>query len=151
MRSRISGDMAVGTLIDGLVAHDVAAKRSVVIPVGSPVRGRIRRMERNNDPFAYFIVGLEFTSVEVRGIQYVFYADLVEMDPAPGVELTLSTKNATTTVTNPLLFGDISTSQTMESLSLYNLPGVAAFFYKGSRLDLPRDFRTVWKTRPLRP
>jgi hypothetical protein len=30
---------------------------------------------------------LEFTSVEVRGIQHVFYADLVEMDPAPGVEL----------------------------------------------------------------
>jgi hypothetical protein len=28
--------------------------------------------------------------VEVRGIQHVFYADLVEMDPAPGVELNQS-------------------------------------------------------------
>jgi hypothetical protein len=69
----------------------------------------------------------------------------------PGVELTLSTKNTTTTVTNPLLFGDVSTRQTMESLSLYNLPGVATFFYKGGKLELPQDFRTVWKTRPLKP
>ena len=54
-------------------------------------------------------------------------------------------------MTNPLLFGDVSTRQTMESLSLYNLRGVATFFYKGSKLELPQDFRTVWKTRPLKP
>jgi hypothetical protein len=87
----------------------------------------------------------------VRGIQHVFYADLVELDPAPGVELTLSTKNTTMTETDPFLFGGGSIRQSKESLFLYNLPGVAEFFYKGARLDLPRDFRTVWKTRALRP
>lgn len=151
LRSRISGDMAVGTLIDGRVAGNVGAKHAVVIPADSPVRGRIRRMERYTNPFPYFIVGLEFTEMEVQGIRYLFYGDLVDIDRMPGVELTLSTKNSTTTVTNPLLFGDVSTRRTMESFSLHNLPGVATFFYKGGKLELPQDFRTVWKTRPLKP
>jgi len=151
LRSRISGDMAVGTLIDGRVAGDVGGKRAVVIPADSPVRGRIRRMERYTNPFPYFILGLEFTEMEVQGIRYLFYGDLVDIDRMSSIELTLSTKNTTTTVTNPLLFGDVSTRQTMESFSLYNLPGVATFFYKGDKLELPQDFRTVWKTRPLKP
>ena len=151
LRSRISGDLAVGTLIDGVVAAPVAAKRSIVIPAESPVRGRIRRMEHYTSPFPYFIVGLEFTEVEVQGVRYLFYADLVDIDRAPGVELILSTKNTSTTQTNDLVFGAQSSVQMLESLVLHNLPGVATFFDKGSELELPADFRTVWRTRPLRP
>ncbi len=151
LNSRISGEMAVGTLIEGVVAGDVKEKRTVAIPAGSVVRGRIRRMERYSDPFPYFIVGLEFTEVEAEGIRYIFYADLVAIDPAPGVELRLSTQNTTTIEADSPLSGGLSTRRTMESLSLYSLPGVAAFFYKGEKLDLPQNFRTVWKTRPLKP
>jgi hypothetical protein len=151
LNSRISGDMAVGTLVEGVVAGDVKEKRAVTIPAGSVVRGRIRRMERYSDPFSYFIVGLEFTEVEVQGIRYLFYADLVGIDPTPGVELRLSTQNTTMMGTDGTLSGGLSIRQTMESLSLYNLPGVAAFFYKGAKLGLPQDFRTVWKTLPLKP
>jgi hypothetical protein len=151
LNSRISGEMAVGTLIEGVVAGDVKEKRAVVIPAGSLVRGRIRRMERYNDPFPYFIVGLEFTEVEAQGIRYLFYADLAGIDPAPGVELKLSTQNTTALQGNGTLSGGLSLRQTIESLSLYSLPGVAAFFYKSEKLDLPQDFRTVWKTRPLKP
>ena len=150
LRSLISGDMAVGTLIDGVVASSVMAKHTVVIPADSPVRGRIRRMESYTNPFPYVIVGLEFTEVEVQGIRYRFYADLVDMDRPPGVELTLATKNTTTTQGN-VLSGDLSTRQTIETLSLPNLQGVAAFFYKGRKLYLPQDFRTSWKTLPLKP
>jgi hypothetical protein len=46
LRSRISADTAVGALIDGVVAANVEAKGAVVIAAGSPVRGRIRRLER---------------------------------------------------------------------------------------------------------
>ena len=92
LRSRISVDMAVGTLIDGGVAANVGAKHAVVIPADSPVRGRIRRMESYTNPFPYFIVGLEFTEVEVQGIRYLFYADLVDIDRKPGVEFRLKTR-----------------------------------------------------------
>src|SRR5262249_8069933 len=94
LRSRITGDIAVGTLIDGVVAGSVAAKKgAVTIAAGSPVRGRIRRMERYTDPFPHFVVALEFTEMELRGIRYRFYADVVEIDLVPGVEHTLSTKD----------------------------------------------------------
>ncbi len=144
LRSRISSDMVVGTLIDGVVAGDVKDKHAVVIPAGSPVRGRIRRMERYTDPFVYFVVGIEFTEVEVDGIRHVFYADLAGIDRVPGVELTLSTGN--NGVENPRTV----TIVTRERIVVHNLPGVATFFFKGEPLDLPANFRTVWKTRALK-
>jgi hypothetical protein len=143
LRSQVSGDTAVGTLIDGAVAGDVAAKHQVVIASGSSVRGRIRRMERYMDPFPHFIAGLEFTEVEVQGIRHLFNAGLVEIDPALGVKLIL--KNTTRTLTDPLSFGNISTRQTIETLSLYNLPGVATFFYKGGKLQILEQLRAKFQ------
>lgn len=151
LRSRISEEMAVGTLIDGVVANNVTVKHAEIIPAGSLVRGRIRRMERYTDPFPYFVVGLEFTELEVQGIRHLFYADLVAMDPAPGVSAFLATNNTTATAQTGDLFGGQQSRQTIETLSLYQLPGVATFFYKRGKLELPADFRTVWKTRALKP
>jgi hypothetical protein len=143
LRGRITSEMAVGTLIDAVVAGDVNDKRAVVIPAGSLVRGRIRRMERYTDPFVYFVVGIEFTEVDVEGIRHIFYADLVEIEPAPGVQLALSTGNR-------LGAPGAVTTVTRERVVVHNLPGVATFFVKGDRLDLPPNFRTVWKTRAMK-
>ncbi len=66
LRTRISGDLAVGALLEGAVVANVPAKGPVVIPAGSAVRGRLRRLERHEDPRQYFVVALEFTEVEVR-------------------------------------------------------------------------------------
>jgi hypothetical protein len=155
LRGRITGDMAVGTLIDGEVAGNVTAKRATLIPSGSPVRGRIRRMERYTDPFPYFIVGLEFTEVEIQGIRHLFYANLVSIDLLPGLEANqLVIRNATTRSEWPVIGqtpGWSATGQTRESLSVTNMPGVATFFFKGLKLELPEGFRTVWKTRALTP
>jgi hypothetical protein len=148
LRSRVSSDMAVGTLIDGFVAGDVKDKRAVAIPAGSQVRGRIRRMERYVDPFVYFVVGIEFTEVEVEGIRHMFYADLVDIDPAPGVELTLSTgNNGADTPRSQLSTPGTAIPVKGERVVVRNLPGVATFFFKGDKLDLPANLRTVWKTR----
>jgi len=169
LRGGISDDMAVGTLIDGEVASNVPAKGTVVIAAGSPVRGRIRRLERYTDPFPYFVVALEFTEVELQGIRHRFYADLVKVEPAPGVEQALVSDSTISTINAPAdqplmvpdsqvpITGQIVTGQdlqikrTREMLRLHNLPGVATFFFKGSKLNLPQGFRTVWKTRPLVP
>jgi hypothetical protein len=149
LRTPITGDMAVGTLIDGEVGGNVMVKHVLAIPDGSPVRGRIRRLERYAQPFPYYVVGLEFTEVEIQGVRYVFYADLLNIDPAPGIEQGLSTKNTTTTIVNPFV-GDMSIQHVTENFSLPKLPGVATFFYKGDKLALPPDLRTFWKTLPLR-
>jgi hypothetical protein len=147
LRSRISADMAVGSLVEGTVASDVKEKRTVVIPAGSTVRGRIRRLERYSDPISYFIVGLEFTEVEVEGVAWLFYADISNIGPSPGVTRTLAVGD--THLETDGVAGTVS-RDTKESLFLYDLPGVAAFFFLGSKLDLPANFRTEWRTRPFK-
>jgi len=171
LRSRISGDMAVGTLIDGTVAANVPAKGAVVIAAGSVVRGRVRRLERYTDPFPYFVVALEFTEIELQGIRYSFYADLMEIESAPGVEQTLVLDSALRVKNTPskelsntlprdivkapdtgeIVTDDREVKRIRETLFLPSLPGVASFFLKGGKLDLPPGFRTVWKTRTLAP
>jgi hypothetical protein len=148
LRTRLSADMSVGTLIDGVVAGNVRGK-GVRIAVDSPMRGRIRRLERYTDPFPYFVVALEFTEVESQGIRRRFYADLVAIESAPGVEQTLS--NAGKATASQGFNGGWDFKRTIETLELHSLPGVATFFLKGGKLDLPVGFRTVWKTRTWAP
>ena len=89
-RSRISSDMVVGTLIDGVVAGDVKEKHAVVIPAGARAHPRYGALNR---PIRLFCGGIEFTEVEVQGIRHIFCADLVDIDPAPRVEaITASTR-----------------------------------------------------------
>jgi hypothetical protein len=152
LKTPISSQTSVGTLIDGAVAADVKDKHAVVISAGSPVRGRVRRLERYSEPVPFFVIGLEFTEVEIEGVRHIFYADLVAIDSAPGVALTLTTgvDGADTPRKNVGGPGTL-TLATKERITIHNLPGVATFFMKGDKLELPPDFRTVWKTRAWKP
>jgi hypothetical protein len=159
LRSRISGDLAVGSLIDGVVATNVSRKGEVMIAAKSPVRGRIRRLEHYTEPLPHFVVALEFTELELQGIRHRFYADLLETDSLPGLERRLTVSDRTESVNlgpdagarGHLGLGGKVVKYTGESLSLTDLPGVAAFFLKGGKLDLPPGFETVWRTRPWVP
>src|SRR5262249_60446520 len=141
--------MTVGWLLDGVVAANVPAKGRVLMAAGSPVRGRVRRLERYTDPPPHFVVALEFTEVELLGIRHRFYADLIGFDSGQGVEETLSTPPKSESINLP--YGGRQVKSTTETLSFSNLPGVATFFFRGDKLDLHPGFRTVWKTRDLAP
>ena len=149
LRTPVSGEMAVGTLIDGVVAGNVSLKHKVVITAGAPVRGRIRRLERYTDPIPHFVVALEFTEVRVEEIRYRFYAEPVDIEHIPGVEPWLRTQEKDETT--EFFDGARMTYRSRENLVLYDLPGVVSFFFKATKLDLPQGFRTVWKTKPLKP
>ena len=140
--------MTVGALFEGVVAGSVSHQGALLIPEGSLVRGRIRRLERYTDPFTYYVVALEFTEVEMEGVRYRFDADPVEIEPIAGLEEKLWTKDAYER--SPLSGGGSLSRQHRENLFLPDLPGVASFFFKGSKLDLPPGFRTVWRTRTPR-
>jgi hypothetical protein len=149
LNSRITEDMTVGTTIQGTVAGNVPSKGTPVIPAGARVRGRIRRLEKGISPVPHFVLALEFTEVEIEGIRHRFYADLTELGEAVGVERVLSTglKQETVNYTG----GGGYIKQSGETWRLPDLPGVAGFFVRGTKLDLPAGFRTVWKTLPLTP
>ena len=144
LRSRISAQSAVGKLIDGVVAGPVSSNGQVIIQAGSRARGRIRRLEFSHDPIPHYVVAVEFTELELNGIRHRFYADLVQVGPARGVEQQLTVSSQTRD------FGGAATQRT-EVLSTPPIPGVAIFFVKSDKLDLPPGLQTVWKTRALDP
>jgi hypothetical protein len=146
--TRITEKTAVGTLLEGVVDGNVLHKRSVLIPDGSLVRGRVRRLEWNEDKGGYFIVGLEFTDIEAGGTRYRFLADLQDMDRLPGVHQSIRTsKQETYSLPN----GGGGTITSGDILTLPDLPGVGSFFVQAKRLELPAGFRMTWKTRALVP
>ena len=147
--SRITDQTAVGTLIEGVVEGDVVRKGKVLIPSGSAVRGRVRRLEWNEDKGGYFVVGLEFTEIEAAGTRYRFFAELTGTDPLPGLRQNIRTrpqpeKSLLRGGGDAVVVGD-------EILYLYDLPGVGAFFVQARHLDIPPGFRMTWKTRALVP
>jgi hypothetical protein len=142
LATRIKDQTAVGALIAGVVEGNVLAKKSVLIPDGSPVRGRVRRLEWNDDKGGYYVVGLEFTDIEAAGTRYRFFADLEGTDGLPGLRQTIRTRKPPER--SLPFFSD-------EILSLPDLPGVGSFFVQAPRLDIPPGFRMTWKTRALVP
>jgi hypothetical protein len=150
LRSRISGNLAVGGLIEGAVASAVRVDAATLIAAGSPVHGRIRRLERRTDPKPYFIVALEFTEVESHGIRYRFFADLLELGTAPGLERELSF-SSTESRSLPGGPGARIEKRKWDDTWLPVLPGVASFFVRGAELNLQPGFHTVWTTRSVTP
>ena len=137
----ITLENAVGSLIEATISGNVPRKGTVLIPDGSTVRGRVRRMEWNEEKGGYYIVGLEFREIDAAGVKYRFFADLQTLDRTPGVDFTL-------------VFDRTQNKQvagSTEILSLPAVPGVGTFFVRGRKLELPKGFRMNWKTRPLLP
>lgn len=148
LRTRIRDGMAVGALVAGEVSKNVTLGGKVVLPAGSPVRGRIRRLERytadpNGGPQPYFVVAIEYTEVAVEGIRYRFDASLSRIGTAAGVEETLSVPAGVDRGIGSQNLGGIAGRETIH---FSNLPGVATFFYTGARLNLAEGFETEWVT-----
>jgi hypothetical protein len=140
------------------VATCVSAKGVVsAIAPGDRVRGRIRRFERYSTPIPHYVLAIEFTEVESNGIRYRFYADLADFDGGSGVSLELNVTGTGTSVMRDARLDKKEISSTNERVVrgetywLPKLPGVAVFFVRGSKIDLPAGFRTTWKTQALKP
>ncbi len=118
VNTAIGAKAAVGDLVEGLVEGNVTHKKRVVIPDGSLVRGRVRRLEDRGGAWA---VSLEFTDMEAGDARYRFFADLVSVEGVPAVRRPGS--------------------------GAAELPGVGTFVVEGSHVDVAAGFRMTWKTR----
>lgn len=149
LTSGIADGKFVGGLIDGVVSRDVLLKGQVAIPSGSPVRGRIRRLEQYSDPVPYFVVAIEYTEVAIQGIRYRFDADLTRIEPAEHVSDSLPA--GTGGLDRVAMTGRVGNGaipfETREKLRVTKLPGVATFLFVGTQLDLREGFETIWNTK----
>jgi hypothetical protein len=143
LSSKITQDDAVGTRIAGTVENDLVSKGKVVVPKGSIIRGRIRRLERyQGSGDAGFVVGLEFLEVEAGGESLRFYADFLRMDKNPGLR---PSRNERVLVHDRR--GGVQPREV--AITLADLPGVASFFASGTTFTIPSGFRLYWRTRGL--
>jgi len=138
LSTRITDTDSVGTPIEGRVSADVRHKGSVLVARGSLLRGRVRRLERPTDVSGHFIVGLEFTEIQVNGTWVRFYADLLKLEKARGIDQVLR---------RPVSPDGPSSIEPTETISLPDLPGVASFFVSGKTLLVPQGLQMVWRTR----
>lgn len=136
----VSDQDMVGSLLEAKTVGNVVHKGKVVVPDGSIVRGRIRRLDRYPDR-KVFGVGLEFSEVEVSGTRLPFYADLLRVDKDKRIQAALSER-----VLARVRSGFEPVEQT---ITLPELPGVASFFIKGESFALPKGFRLIWRTRGM--
>jgi hypothetical protein len=116
----------VGDSIEGKTVSEVTGPDGINIPEGALVRGRIRRLERFADFGAHFLIGVEFTEIDVGGETRRFFAALQSTDTVQGMERSAG-----------------------GSLGISDLPGVGAFFMRGTHFELPEGFRMTWKTRAM--
>ena len=72
----------------------------------------------------------------------------MDIGAVPGLEPRLSLRGIDT---RNLVGGGFNTIQTWETIYAHDLPGVATFFFRGSKLELPANLGTQWKTREWKP
>jgi hypothetical protein len=128
LATELAASDAVGKLIEGRVAADVVLKKKVLVPAGAAVYGRLRRLEHQT---GYFGVGLEFTQIDLPSGPARFYAVLEDITEKGPIQFTRP-------------------GGKVEETYLPDVAGVASFFVKGERLELPKNLRTVWTTREAR-
>jgi hypothetical protein len=142
----ITEQATVGLIIEAEVVGSVKHKGQVVIPDGSIVRGRVRRLERYSERHDHFIVALEFTEIEAGPLFLRFFADLQSMDQLSEIEWYLSNSSYSS---NDLMHLGKFERTTNEQIRPFDLPGVGSFFVHGTHFTLPKGLHMVWKTRAL--
>lgn len=139
LTSPISESDDVGSLIHGRTCGEVRRKGKGIIPNGSTVQGRIRRLERFDESKNYFVVELEFTEIDIGGVRMRFYADLQKLEGGLGGKQTVATHLSRQYVPRGIM--------RELDLQLPQLVSVASLLIPGKSVSLPEDFRMVWKTR----
>lgn len=131
LASPLTNRSTVGEPVEAKVAGNVTAGGEILIPNGAVIRGRVRRLDHYAEPDDYFVVSLEFDTIEAGGSLLRFYADLESLGDSAGVEWSLSNSRSS-------------------HVRIQDLPGVGTFFIQGASFKIPPGARMTWRTRALR-
>ena len=115
---------AVGDRISAVTDAPVRYHRTILIPKGALLEGRIHRLERRLTPRPYYLVGIEFTDMEFPGHHARFIGQIL------GIQAESSR-----------LRTEIETT--------VKIPGVSIFFLEGTAFHLPEGMQMTWFTTRL--
>jgi len=140
-----SAKAIVGDVVEGIIDGDLNDRQVLLVPKGSLITGRLRRMERYSDPSPYFLVGIEFDDIEFPAHHARFFGSFKSLaSEVAGFSWFVSFASSTKT---PLVGGGASYSSNRQTEHLPDVPGVGLFFMQGSAFQLPQGMRMVWQTQ----
>jgi hypothetical protein len=114
-----SGTAAQGDLVVAKVERDVRTNDGFLVPRGALVKGRIRRMEKFDQPRSHWVLAIELTAIEFDNRAGEMAGTLEHIDPVRATKV-----------------------QLVRALS----PGVGALRIDGGAFRLDRGFHMQWLT-----
>ncbi len=134
----------VGDRIHARLESALRSSPELEIPAGAMLTGRIREFARVDDPPNTYLVEIGFSELEWGEKSYRFFAELVGMQPLPGIQSEISRSRE---IGRDSLPGKTSFT-TSESTFGYAVPGAAAFFLSDTP-SIPKGFRMTWRTTKI--
>jgi len=132
--------MMMGDRVTAALDKDAKWKGQTVAPRGAVLSGRLTRLERRTglsgrSQVSYFVVGIEFDTLEFETSRAEFFGSLDEIGPmlVPGTQNEMS---------RPAVLGR-GWSHKPDAGELR--PGVGQFVVKGDTIRLARGFRMSWR------
>ena len=149
LTSPIDSEQAkIGDFVLGVIEADVTRDGTPLAPKGAEVRGRIRRLERYQEPEPYFTLGIEISELRFDERRAVLAARMLEVSPMPGMELGRPS-TAQRNTDDALSFGAVPGRLQRYQVETYedlNLPGVGVFSIRGRGFRLAPGLRMRWET-----
>jgi len=118
-----SATAAQGDLVRAKLERDVRTDDGVLIPRGALVTGRIRRMEKFDQPHPHWVFGVELTAIDFDSKIGEIAGTLEHIDPIHGSDVRL-----------------------ISNLGAEAMPGVGILRINGDRFLLDRTFHMQWRT-----
>jgi hypothetical protein len=137
----VAKNARVGDSIGARLELAVRLSPELEIPAGALLKGRIRQFSKVDDPPNTYQVGIAFSELEWGKRSYRFFAELVGMEPLPGIQPELSRSEGTSAGS---VAGTLQITR-YETTVGYAIPGAAVFFLSDTP-SLPKGFRMTWRT-----
>jgi hypothetical protein len=130
-----SGRSATGDPVTALIARDVKKNGEIVAPKGALLTGRITRLEKRKGPQEdYYILGLDFSTIEVGASRGEFRAKLEDAGLAPNGR------------GGPSRSQGVRQQQIIDDAPSDSSKTGGAMILRGSRAFLPRGHTMLWLT-----
>jgi hypothetical protein len=131
-----SGHSARGDPVTALVGRDVKYHGEIVAPKGAVLTGRITRLEKRKADQDYYVVGLEFSTIEFDNRNGAFRASLQDAG------LAQNTRSGPGRGPGP------ARRQMMDDDITDATPGAGSVFVvRSSHVSLPRGHFMLWRTQ----
>lgn len=150
LRTAIDTDKAaVGDVVEAEVEKDVTDNKEIVIPRGTILTGRIRRLERQQSRVPYLVLAVELSTAGINGVPVPVYATLKDVELRKGMSRKPPGSRTRQTSTELLGQGRLEQFEVDEYIDR-SLLNIASFYIQGNVPRIEPGLKFTWVTQSPR-